>query len=239
MDYFFSIIKLFFSFFLFANSIFSSDSLEVPTKDYPNPQRYEEAILNYEKSDSLSFPPGNAIVCYGSSSMRGWHDSISVDLAPLTLIPRGFGGSNMNDALYYSERMILNYKPRAVLLYEGDNDIGDEIPPNKIINKFEQFISKVHKRLPKCRIYVLAIKPSLRRWHQRDQMRFANKLLEENCSKDERLEFIDIVSIMLNENGVPKEDIFLADSLHMNRKGYLLWRDAVRPIIVSQEEGFE
>ena len=127
MRYFQSFIKLTFFFLISASSIFSNDSLEVKIKDYPDPQRYEEVIRSFEQSDSLNFPPENAIVCYGSSSMRGWHDSISVDLAPLTLIPRGFGGSNMNDALYYSERMILNYKPRALLLYEGDNDIGDDI----------------------------------------------------------------------------------------------------------------
>ena len=110
--------------------------------EYPDPNRFEEAILHFESLDSITFPPENAIVCVGSSSMRGWTGTITKDLAPLTVIPRGFGGSNMNDALYFSDRIILKYKPRAIVLYEGDNDIALGISPEIILEKFQEFAEK-------------------------------------------------------------------------------------------------
>jgi lysophospholipase L1-like esterase len=44
---------------------------------------------------------------------------------------------------------------------------------------------------------------------------------------------------MLNEAGEPKPEIFVSDNLHMNRKGYELWRDAVCPVLISNEEAHE
>jgi lysophospholipase L1-like esterase len=51
--------------------------------------------------------------------------------------------------------------------------------------------------------------------------------------------YIDVASPMLNEAGTPREDIFVEDGLHMNAKGYDLWRDAVRPVVMAQELEFE
>ena len=91
---------------------------------YPNPERFEKAVQAFEAKDKKDPPPASAIVCTGSSSMVGWHKTIRNDLAPLTVIPRGFGGSTMNDVLYYAERVAIPYRPRAILVYEGDNDIA-------------------------------------------------------------------------------------------------------------------
>jgi hypothetical protein len=67
---------------------------------------FENAIQNFEKEDKKNFPASNAIVCIGSSSMRFWHPTIEKDLAPLTIIPRGFGGSDLKDALIFVDRIV-------------------------------------------------------------------------------------------------------------------------------------
>ena len=38
---------------------------------------------------------------------------------------------------------------------------------------------------------------------------------------------------------MPREDIFIADGLHMNAKGYDLWREALRPVLLQAELEFE
>ena len=184
-------------------------------------------------------PPSGGIVCIGSSSMRGWHDTIKEDLAPLSLIPRGFGGSNMNDALHYTDRIVLPYKPRAVVLYEGDNDIAHGISPEKVAEKFQAFSTKVHEALPYCRIYVLSIKPSIRRWALWPKAQTANGLINAQCAKDKRLTFVDLAPGMLDEQGSPRKEIFKEDMLHMTRAGYVIWRDTLRPILLKGELQFE
>ena len=56
-------------------------------------ERFEEAIQAFEAEDKASPPRPGAVVVTGSSSVRRWHPTIQEDLAPLTIIPRGFGGS--------------------------------------------------------------------------------------------------------------------------------------------------
>lgn len=209
-------------------------------KDYPDPStRFVKTIEKFEMADAKKMPPEGAIVCIGSSSMRGWHTTIKDDLDPLTIIPRGFGGSNMNDALYYSDRIVIPYKPRAIVVYEGDNDVAQKVSPEQIADTTRAFVKKTHAALPDCRIYFLSIKPSIRRWDMWPKMVETNKLIEEICAEDDRLTYIDIATVMLDEKGIPKKDIFKKDDLHMTRGGYILWRDQVRPVLIEKELKFE
>lgn len=212
---------------------------EEDSKPYPDPGRYEETIQGFENSDKEQAPPRDAIVCIGSSSMRGWHQDMDEDLKPLTVIPRGFGGSNMNDALHYADRIVLPYKPRAVVLYEGDNDVAGGITPEKIKDTFNEFVGKIHAELPETRIYFLSIKPSISRWRIWPQMAEANRLIEQECAERDLLTYIDVATGMLDEEGKPLKNIFKADNLHMNREGYVIWRDAVRPVLIEKELQFE
>ncbi|NOY38048.1 MAG: hypothetical protein GXO83_10810 [Chlorobi bacterium] len=76
---------------------------------------------------------------------------------PLPFIPRGVGGSNMNDLRYYCNRIILCNKPWAVVVYEGDNDIARGISPEKITETFCAFAGTVHNEFTEYRIYLLKI----------------------------------------------------------------------------------
>ena len=206
---------------------------------YGSPERFERAIQVFEQADAAEFPSAGAIVCVGSSSIQGWHETIQDDLAGLTIIARGFAGSNMNDALHYADRIVLPYKPRAVVVYEGDNDIAQGIAPERIADTFRAFVKKVHGQLPECRIYFLSIKPSISRWSMWPKMQEANSLIASECAKDDRLTYVDVSSAMLGEDGNPRKEIFKRDNLHMKREGYILWRDALRPVLMEAEQQFE
>jgi len=204
-------------------------------KEYNDPTIFESAIAQFEQADLQNPPPKNAIIVIGSSSIRGWHSTIKNDFAPLTVIPRGFGGSNVNDVLFYANRIVLPYKPRAIVLYEGDNDVAQGISPSKIKDTFLEFIEIIYEELPDCRIYFLSIKPSVSRWEKWEQMSSVNKLIENECSTNPLLTYIDIATPMLNEQGTPKEEIFQLDNLHMNQVGYAIWVDILKPILMRNE----
>ena len=206
---------------------------------YRNPDRFEAQIQEFEAADAEAMPPEGAIVGLGSSSMRGWHGSIHEDLAPLTVIPRGFGGSTMYDALHYLDRVVFPYRPRAILLYEGDNDIAFGIATEKYMATFEALVEAVHEELPETRIYVLAIKPSISRWAIWPQMQEANAALEAACEEHALLTYIDIATPMLLDDGTPNPDIFLDDMLHMSAKGYEVWTKVVRPVLLEAELEYE
>jgi lysophospholipase L1-like esterase len=205
-------------------------------REYDDPARLENEVRRFEEGDSVGLPPAGAIVCTGSSSMKGWHATIREDLAPLPVIPRGFGGSTMNDLLYYADRLVVVYRPRAVVVYEGDNDIGLGIPPEKVAATFKAFVEKVHAKLPETRIYVLSIKPSISRWDLWKNMQAANALIKAECDKDKLLTYVDVAASMLDQSGQPRKDLYQKDNLHLVRKGYEIWRDAVRPALLAGEQ---
>ncbi len=207
--------------------------------EYPDPERFRPAIDAFLAADAESAPPHGAVVATGSSSMRGWHDRIAEDLAPLTIIPRGFGGSNMKDVRHFLDELVLRHRPRAVLLYEGDNDVAAGAAPEEILVHFDAIKARIHDVLPQTRIYILAVKPSIRRWNLWEAMSATNAMLAARAAADPRLTFVDVASPMLNEADEPRPEIFVADDLHMNGAGYDIWRDAVRPVLVAAEEGFE
>ena len=203
--------------------------------EYPDPERFREAIDAFLAAEAEVPAPKGAIVATGSSSMRGWHRRIAADLAPLQVIPRGFGGSNMADVLHFVEELVLRHEPRAVLLYEGDNDVALGGSPERVLGDFDAVAKAIHERLPEARIYVIAVKPSLARWHLWDAMQAVNAGLAERAEADARLTFIDVATPMLNDAGEPKPEIFIRDGLHMNGAGYDIWRDAVRPVLLAGE----
>jgi len=203
------------------------------------PTCFEETIQAFEDADATMPPPPGAIVCVGSSTIGGWRPTIRDDLSPLTVIPRGFGGSNMNDVLYYAERVVITYHPRAILLYEGDNDIAIGVSPELFLETVRAFVRKVHACLPDTRIYILSIKPSPARMCFWSEMSRANEFLAEECAKDAQLCYVSIVEGMLRPDGTPREDIFVDDGVHMNAKGYAIWREVIRPVLLERELAFE
>ena len=207
--------------------------------EYPDPARFEDAVQAFEAQDQKTSPQAGAVLCIGSSSMRFWHDSIRQDLEPLTVIPRGFGGSTMHDLVHFTDRIVIPYTPRAILVYEGDNDIAHGVSPEVVRDTFRVFVAKVHVALPQTRIYMIAIKPSISRFVIWPEMVRANDLLKEVCAESELLTFIDIATPMLNADGRPKPEIFVDDDLHMNTGGYVIWRDTIRPVLTGAEARFE
>lgn len=205
---------------------------------YKDPERWEAKIREFEERDLKSPPPEGAVVVVGSSSIGLWR-TIHRDLAPLTVIHRGFGGSNYNDLLHFTDRLVVNYKPRAVVVYEGDNDAAGRRPPGVVFPKVVEFVLRVHEALPDCRIYFLSAKPSPLRFDRWDYYLDNNLTMEAFCRSDDRLAYVDIASAMLGEDGSPLPEIYAEDRNHMNEKGYEIWTRVLREQIIPVEAPHE
>jgi lysophospholipase L1-like esterase len=202
--------------------------------------RYEGAIQAFEAADRENMPPPGAIVVTGSSSIALWNDAMPADLAPLTVIPRGFGGSAMADVLHFVDRVVIAYRPRAVVIYEGDNDTGRfMVPPATIASELEQIIAAVHAELPETRVYVMSVKPSLARVAVWDKAQETNALYREVAAGDERVHYIDVATPFLQADGTVMDDIFIDDGLHLNEKGNRIWASTIKAALMAGEARHE
>ena len=202
---------------------------------YQSPSAYIMAeVDNYRRQDKLEPVEKNGIVITGSSSIRFWQPDIHHEFKQVEVIARGFGGSNMNDLLHFSEELITQYQPRAVAIYEGDNDIAQGISPTLILKKYIALNNKVRKALPDIRIYFISIKPSIARQSMWPKMAETNQLIQELCNAQQHCTYIDTATQLLKD-GKPKQDVFIKDGLHLNEKGYQLWSEAVVGVIEANE----
>ncbi len=204
----------------------------------PDPLRYESQIVDFEEQDFIAPPLSNAILLVGSSSIRFWNNS-TADLAPLTSINRGFGGSVMNDIVYYFDRIIAKYNPRAIVLYEGDNDLAWGITPATILAQFDKLISMIKTSLPQTRLYVLSVKPSIARSNLWGKAKIVNQGFSDRSAIDEQITHIDIDNYMIQKNGEVRDDIFVSDGLHLNSTGYKIWSEVIRSALTINESPYE
>jgi len=232
----YSAFPLFLAFMLLA---LLASAMPVFAQPDPDPERWENDMLAFDAQDAANPPPENAIVLTGSSSIARWNDQAAQALAPLTVIARGFGGSEMSDVLYHLDRVALRYKPRAIVIYEGDNDTANGRPTASILEQLEQIIARVHEELPAARIYVMAVKPSVLRWNIWEQAHLVNTGYRRIATADPLVYYIDSANPFLKADGTVMDDIFVSDDLHFNTLGNLIWGAVIRAALMPQEARFE
>ena len=198
-------------------------------------QGWEPAIRDFEEQDKIHPPKPGCIVFAGSSSFRFW-DTLVSDMKPLDVINRGFGGSEFSDLDQYANRIVVAYHPRAVVVYEGDNDLaeGSSKTPEMVAGDFRKFVQLVHGAVPDTWIYIVAIKPSKLRWNQWPRMKTANKLMQDYATTQERVQYIDIATSMFDAHGNLPGDLFKADGLHPTAKLYAMWTAIIKPILLKR-----
>jgi len=195
---------------------------------------YWNEILAFKKQDSLQPPATNAILFVGSSSFRGWRN-VSEAFPSYAIINRGFGGSSLPDVIRYAEDIILPYQPKQVVIYCGENDLtmGDSITGKTVFERFKTLFTLLRSQQPQLPIAFVSLKPSPSRWHLRDKMIDANKRIKKFLRKQKNTAFIDVWKPMLNGEGLPKQEIFLKDNLHMNAEGYVIWQKVIEPFLLK------
>jgi lysophospholipase L1-like esterase len=200
--------------------------------------KWEPDIEKFEQADKANPPKPGMIVFAGSSSFARWSTLVD-DMKPLEVINRGFGGSQMSDLDYYATRIVNVYQPKAVVVYEGDNDLALASPktPEMVATGFRQFVQIVRGDLPDTWIYFISIKPSKLRWNEWPKMKAANAMIQDFARTQKRVEYIDVASAMFDAQGNLPADLFVADGLHPTPKCYALWTSIIKPVLLTRFGG--
>jgi len=210
-----------------------------PLKKYNSTsQKWEVDIAKLENLDNNEKYSENALLFIGSSSIRGWK-SIKKDMAPYETIKRGYGGAHYSDIIHFSKRLVKNHKPKAILIFvandiKGNNkndlyskNLSDRNPFEvKRLFKFTvSEIRSIHKEIP---IIAIETTPTPSRWSAWDKISKANDLIKNFCRSKSNLHFIQTRGEFIGTNGLPIENYFVKDMLHLNETGYSLWSRIIK-----------
>ncbi|MGO3127775.1 MAG: SGNH/GDSL hydrolase family protein [Luteimonas sp.] len=203
----------------------------MPTLDPVSSPEWATDMARFAAQDAATPPPERPIVFTGSSSVRMW-ETLAADFPDVTVLNRGFGGSQVRDAVWYADEVALRYRPRQIVLYAGDNDIAEGRSATQVLADTQAFVTRVRASQPGTPIALLGIKPSPSRANLLDVQRDANTALRDWAATQRNVAYVDVFTPMLDADGVPREDLFIADRLHMNAAGYAMWRDIIGPYLV-------
>jgi lysophospholipase L1-like esterase len=189
-------------------------------------------VQKFKQQDSATFPASNQILFIGSSSFTFWKDV--KDYFPRhKILNRAFGGSSLPDLIRYRYEVIFPYAPKQIVMYCGENDFASPDAPSveTVMDRFRILYKYIRDKYPSTPFVYVSMKPSPSRKHLQLKYKEANELIKQFLLKDKKAKFVDVYSLMLNEDGSIMSDIFLGDNLHMNAKGYAIWKKAMQPYL--------
>lgn len=195
---------------------------------------FQAEIQAFKKLDSLHPPVKSPILFVGSSSFTKWK-SMDVDFSGYPVLNRGFGGSSLTDMIRYADQTILQYNPKQIYIYCGENDLAssDTITPVVVLNRFIQLYNIIRGKLgSKVPLVYISIKPSIARWQLENKFLETNQLIKKFLDKKKNSDFLDVHTAMLDEGNRVMKDLFIADQLHMNEKGYSIWIKLIKPTLI-------
>lgn len=191
-------------------------------------------VDRFIEQDRLDPPAPCQILFVGSSSIVKWRPALAADMAPLPVINRGFGSSQFEYVNRWFDELVTPYRPRAIVLYEGENDLDAGKAVSRVVKDLDTFMQLKTHKLKDTPVYFISVKPSKARFAQLPLQSAVNAQVRERAAERSDLHFIDVVPEMLAD-GKPR-DIFEPDGLHMARAGYLIWRRLVRAALVPDTE---
>ncbi len=197
-------------------------------------QPFKAEINAFMKSDSINMPAPGSILFVGSSSFTKWKD-VQAYFPGFPIINRGFGGSSLPDVIYYAEQTILKYKPKQIYIYCGENDLAgnNTVTADTVLKRFKQLFSIIRKNLNrKTEVVFVSIKPSVSRWKLEDKFVEANEKIKKYIESKSHASFVNVHTAMLKPDGEVMTDIFIKDNLHMNSKGYEIWKGIIAPTLM-------
>lgn len=183
----------------------------------------------FARSEAGRFDP-RTIVFIGSSSIEFWK-TLPQDFAGHRVLNLGKAGTTYSHLVANVGEWAAKYPAQRYVIYSGDNDIAWMRSPEKVAGQFREVALALKSAIPGVQVFVISIKPNVipTRRVRIGAVRKANAMIAAEAASLGQVTFVDTHTHMLGPNGQPRAEWFTIDGIHMNEKGYRLWRDVLLP----------
>jgi hypothetical protein len=207
----------------------------------PDLRRYEKTVLKYEAKPIET----GRILFYGSSGFGRWkaahgnrplEEDIRMKDGSPAAVNHGFGGSTMEEGLYYYDRLVKPWEPRAIVLRFFPNDVSSGYTPEEIVYLHSLFCHRAAADFPGIRFFICDAMPHQKYVNNKLWQTIAkryNRLISEYCDSREDCTLVAQSRFpgfypdpeKIGDYSAIRQDIWLEDRLHFTQKGYDLYRD--------------
>jgi hypothetical protein len=204
-----------------------------PLKKYESfAKKWENDIKKLEILDQKENYSDQAILFIGSSSIRKWN-SIKENLNPYKPIKRGYGGAHYYDLVHFTKRLVSPHKVKAIAIFVANDITGEkeginDLSPKEVLNLAKFVVKQIRKTHKKTPIFFIETTPTSSRWKVWNKISKANDLIKYFTSKNKNMFYIDTRTFYIKSNGMPNNEFFIADKLHLNNSGYKLWGKIIK-----------
>ncbi|KQN02899.1 lysophospholipase [Sphingobium sp. Leaf26] len=162
----------------------------------------------------------------GSSSIHRW-TSLQQDMAPWATENRGINSAVLTDILPRFANIKPNEgRPRALILYVGENDIATGVPVRTVMRQLAQLFDLRDRLLPGVPVLLLSAKPSPGRAAFLGEQRLFNAAAQQFLPHMRSAYYGDITTPLFADGKLG--DNYQPDGVHMNGRGYAIWAQVVR-----------
>jgi lysophospholipase L1-like esterase len=213
----------------------------VPRKDRRWMKRHESLVERAKKG-------AVDILFLGDSITHGWESNgkeiWQQRFEPLKAANFGIGGDRTQHVLWRitEGKELEGIHPKILVLMIGTNNMGGTNPlragrlrggnsPQEIADGIAAIVRAVREQRPETRVLLLAIFPRGEKpdTEARTKIKAVNRRIAK-LEDGQHVRYLDIGPLFLDPEGNLKADI-VYDYLHLTRKGYEIWADAIQPVL--------
>ena len=184
----------------------------------------EKQVCNYEAENA----PKGQIVFYGPSNFTRWcarhgntplREALPGKSGALCCINRGFGSSCAEHHLYYYHRMVKPLEPKVLVYAPGlGNGLVFGYTPEELWFMAQRVMEYAKADFPQLRIYLCGV--NLWKTPTETAKKY-DAWLQEYAANTPDCTYLDISDYEPLQN----KELFLADNVHFNHEGYLLYAE--------------
>jgi lysophospholipase L1-like esterase len=121
------------------------------------------------------------------------------------------------------------------VMYCGENDFAssDTVTVELVVQRFKTLFQLIRAKYPSVPFVYVSIKPSPSRIHLINKVKEANRIIQTYLQSKTNTRFVNVFDAMLKKDGTPDESLFKEDMLHMNPKGYAIWKRKLLPVLMK------
>lgn len=128
---------------------------------------------------------------------------------------------------------IISAQPKKIFLLIGINDLARQMDNAQLISNLKSITSSILKVSPHTQIYIQSILPTnpsfdklKNHYGHESKIKQINLELKAYSNSSSQITFVDLYTHFLDDNGYLNQK-YTWDGVHLNVKGYALWRDVL------------